>query len=196
MNKLPENTVLLYFGTFNPVHIGHMIIGQYILENTNAKELWFVVTPQNPFKQKQTLLADRLRLQMVELAITDPYHIKVSDIEFGLLQPSYTAHTLAHLKEKYPQKEFAIVMGSDNLVNFHKWKNYEAILENYHVLVYPRLGQKTDRYINHPSVHTVNAPYIDISSTLIRKSIAAGKNVSYMLPEKVWEFIDGSWLYK
>ena len=132
---------------------------------------------------------------MVELAIHDHSKYKASDFEFNLPTPSYTSHTLVKLKEKYPKKNFAIIMGSDNLVNFHKWKNYEAILENYQLLVYPRLGKKTDKYDDHPHVHFIDAPFIDISSTLVRKSLADGKDVSYMLPNKVWEFIDGSGLY-
>jgi len=120
MITLQENTTILYFGTYNPVHVGHMIIGQYIYENSNAKELWYVVSPQNPFKKNQTILDDRQRLHMVNLAINDPYHVKTSAIEFNLPKPSYTAVTLAHLSEKYPYRKFAIIMGSDNLVNFHK----------------------------------------------------------------------------
>ena len=150
MNLLPENTTILYFGTFNPVHVGHMIIGQYMLENTNARELWYVVTPQNPLKERSNLLPDRQRLHMVNLAIYDPYKIKSSDVEFDLPKPSYTAKTLAYLKELHPEKNFALVIGSDNLVNFHKWKNYEAILDQYHLLVYPRFNQETDKYDNHP----------------------------------------------
>lgn len=196
MSSLPDHTIALYFGTFNPVHIGHMIIGQYILEHTDCTELWFVVSPQNPFKQKQSMLSDRMRHQMVELAIKDPYHYKASDIEFGLEKPSYTAHTLAHLKERFPDKNFALIMGSDNLVHFHKWKNYESILNEHHIIVYPRMGKETDRYKDHPHIHHVDAPFIDISSTLIRKGVAEGRDMSYMLPEKVWDFIDGSGLYK
>lgn len=196
MKQLTENTTALFFGTYNPVHVGHMIIAQYILEHTSAKELWFMVTPQNPFKQKQSMLPDRTRLEMVELAIDDHVQYKAIDFEFHLPKPSYTSHTLVKLKEKFPNKNFAIIMGSDNLVNFHKWKNYEYILENYQLIVYPRLGKETDRYNNYEHVHFVDAPYIDISSTLIRNNIVSGKNISYMLPINVWSFIDGSGLYR
>lgn len=195
MITLQENTTVLYFGTFNPIHVGHTIIGQYIFENSNAKELWYVVSPQNPFKKNQTILADRQRLHMVNLAIKDPYHIKSSDIEFSLSKPSYTAVTLAHLSEKYPEKKFAIVIGSDNLVHFHKWKNYEVILEHYQVVVYPRKGKQTDAYDDHPNVHKIQAPEIELSSTLIRRSIKEGKNISQMLPEGVWEYIDKNGFY-
>ena len=196
MITLKENTTILYFGTFNPVHIGHMVIGQYIFEHSNAKELWYVVSPQNPLKTRQNLLPDRQRLHLVNLAIKDPYHIKSCDIEFGLPKPSYTVLTLAQLQEKYPDKNFAIVMGEDNLVHFHKWKNYEAILNNHQVIVYPRQGETTEKYSNHPNVHFVDAPYMGISSTLIRNKIKEGKNVSEMLPVGVWEYIDENGYYK
>jgi nicotinate-nucleotide adenylyltransferase len=193
--ELKKNTTVLYFGTYNPVHIGHMIIGQYIFEHSNAKELWYVVSPQNPFKENQQLLSDRQRLHMVNLAIKDPYHIKTSDIEFGLPKPSYTAVTLAHLSEKYPEKNFAIVMGSDNLVNFHKWRNYQAILDHHQIIVYPRKDKDTDAYDEYKNVHRIKAPEIELSSTLIRKSIKQGVSVSQMLPQGVWEYIDKNGFY-
>ena len=195
MIQLKENTIICYFGTFNPVHVGHMIIGQYMLENTSAKELWYIVSPQNPLKSKTNLLPDRQRLHMVNLAIYDPYNIKSSDIEFSLSKPSYTTSTLAHLKELYPEKNFAIIMGSDNLVNFHRWKNYEAILDQHQILVYPRLGHNTNNYEDHPHVHKVDAPFVDISSTIIRNAVRSGKNVSQMLPPKVWDYIESSNFY-
>ena len=196
MITLQENTTVLYFGTYNPVHVGHMIIGQYILENSTAKELWYVVSPQNPFKKNQTILDDRQRLHMVNLAINDPYHVKSSDIEFGLPKPSYTALTLAHLSEKHPDKKFAIIMGSDNLVNFHKWKNYESILEHHQIIVYPRKGKKTTRYDDHENVYAINAPEFELSSTVIRNGILEGCDVSQMLPFRVWEYLDSNSFYK
>ncbi len=196
MITLQENTTILYFGTYNPVHVGHMIIGQFIYENSNAKELWYVVSPQNPFKKNQTILDDRQRLHMVNLAINDPYHIKTSDIEFNLPKPSYTAVTLAHLSEKYPDKKFAIIMGSDNLVNFHKWKNHESILEHNQIIVYPRKGKETDRYEGHNNVHRIVAPEIELSSTMIRNGIKEGRDVSQMLPFRVWEYLDSNSFYK
>ena len=173
-----------------------MIIGQFIYENSNAKELWYVVSPQNPFKKNQTILDDRQRLHMVNLAINDPYHVKASDIEFNLPKPSYTAITLAHLSEKHPDKKFAIVMGSDNLVNFHKWKNYESILEHHQIIVYPRKGKETDRYASNKNVHRIVAPEIELSSTLIRNGIKEGRDVSQMLPFRVWEYLDSNSFYK
>ena len=196
MITLQENTTILYFGTYNPVHVGHMIIGQFIYENSNAKELWYVVSPQNPFKKNQTILDDRQRLHMVNLAINDPYHVKASDIEFNLPKPSYTAVTLAHLSEKHPDKKFAIVMGSDNLVNFHKWKNYESILEHHQIIVYPRKGKETDRYESHRNVHRIVAPEIELSSTMIRNGIKERRDVSQMLPFRVWEYLDSNSFYK
>ena len=196
MITLQENTTILYFGTYNPVHVGHMIIGQFIYENSNAKELWYVVSPQNPFKKNQTILDDRQRLHMVNLAINDPYHVKASDIEFNLPKPSYTAITLAHLSEKHPDKKFAIVMGSDNLVNFHKWKNYESILEHHQIIVYPRKGKETDRYASNKNVHRIVAPEIELSSTLIRNGTKEGRDVSQMLPFRVWEYLDSNSFYK
>jgi len=196
MITLKENTTILYFGTFNPVHIGHMVIGQYIFEHCNAKELWYVVSPQNPLKARQNLLPDRQRLHLVNLAIKDPYHIKSSDIEFGMEKPSYTILTLAHLQEKHPDKNFAIVMGGDNLVHFHKWKNYEAILKNHQIIVYPRMGETIKTYDQHPNVHFVDAPFMGISSTLIRQKIKEGKNVSQMLPDGVWEYVEENGYYK
>ena len=179
----------LYFGTFNPVHVGHMVIAQYILAHTELQEIWFVVTPHNPFKEKQTLLDDRQRLHMVHLAIGENYHMRPTDVEFSLPQPSYTITTLTHLEEKYSDRDFSLIMGADNLASFHKWKNHERILANHELFVYPRPNAKKSRFEEHPKVHRVNAPIMELSSTLIRKSVKEGKNVSYMLPPAVWEYI-------
>ncbi|UPT72090.1 MAG: nicotinate (nicotinamide) nucleotide adenylyltransferase [Flavobacterium sp. JAD_PAG50586_2] len=188
----------LYFGTFNPIHIGHVIIANHMAEHSDLDQIWLVVTPHNPHKQKTTLLDDYQRFHMVTLATEDFTKIKPSDIEFKLPQPNYTVHTLAHLGEKFPQHEFALIMGEDNLNSLHKWKNYEVILANHSVYVYPRLnsGEIDEQFINHPKIHRVGAPVIELSSTFIRESIRNKKNVSPMLPQKVWEYIDSSAFYR
>jgi nicotinate-nucleotide adenylyltransferase len=186
----------LYFGTFNPVHIGHMVIAQYMLQYSDLNEVWFIVTPHNPFKKKQTLLDDRQRLHMVHLAIGDNFNLRASDIEFGLPQPSYTINTLAHLFEKYPDKEFALIMGQDNLASFHRWKNYERILEKCELYVYPRPKIDTTPFDDHQKVYVINAPLMELSSTQIRAAVKAGKDVSYMLPPHVWEYIGQCGFYK
>ena len=191
----------LYFGTFNPIHIGHLIIGNHIAENSDLDQIWMVVTPHNPFKNKQTLLDDYQRLQLVFLATEDYPKIKPSDIEFKLPQPNYTVNTLAHLQEKYPQHIFSLIMGEDNLKSLHKWKNHEVILENHNIYVYPRISSETDpnQYLtfkNNPKIHIIDAPIVEISSTFIRENIKKNKNIRPLLPEKVWEYIDHNNLYK
>ena len=191
----------LYFGTFNPIHVGHMIIGNHIAENSDLDQIWMVVTPHNPLKNKQTLLDDYQRLQLVFLATEEYPKIKPSDIEFKLAQPNYTVNTLAHLQDKFPQHEFSLIMGEDNLKSFHKWKNYEVILENHDIYMYPRISSETDtnQYLafkNNPKIHSIDAPIVEISSTFIRESIKKNKNVRPLLPEKVWEYIDHNNLYK
>lgn len=188
----------LYFGTFNPIHIGHVIIANHIAEHSDLDQIWLVVTPHNPHKQKTTLLDDYQRFHMVTLATEDFTKIKPSDIEFKLPQPNYTVHTLAHLGEKFPQHEFSLIMGEDNLNSLHKWKNYEVILANHNIYVYPRLnaGEIDGQFVNHPKIHRIGAPVIELSSTFIRESIRNKKNVVPMLPQKVWEYIDSSAFYK
>lgn len=186
----------LYFGTFNPVHIGHCVIAQHMLEYTDLEEIWFVVTPHNPHKEKKTLLDDYERLRMVQMAIEDQFHMHASNIEFDLPQPSYTATTLAHATEKYPDHEFALIMGADNLQTFHKWRNYEWILENHQIYVYPRINMDGGELRQHPQVHMTEAPIMQLASTEIRKAIKAGKNVSFMLPDKLWEHIDKELFYR
>ena len=188
----------LYFGTFNPIHIGHLIIANHMAEHSDLQQIWMVVTPHNPLKQKNTLLDDRQRLHMVRLATEDFPKIKPSDIEFKLPQPNYTVNTLAHLKDKFPQHEFSLIMGEDNLKSLHKWKNYEAILAHHEIYVYPRLSSEAENLMfkDHPKIHMIDAPVVEISSTFIRDNIKKGKNVQPLLPPKVWEYIDHNNFYK
>lgn len=188
----------LYFGTFNPIHIGHLIIANHMAEHSDLDQIWMVVTPHNPHKQKNTLLDDYHRLEMVFLATKDLPKINPSDVEFKLPQPNYTVNTLAHLQEKYPQHEFSLIMGEDNLNSLHKWKNYEVILQNHNIYVYPRLasGEIDPQFINHEKIHRIGAPVIELSSTFIRESIKNKKNVVPMLPSKVWEYIDHNLFYQ
>jgi nicotinate-nucleotide adenylyltransferase len=188
----------LYFGTFNPIHIGHLIIANHMAEHSDLDQIWMVVTPHNPHKQKSTLLDDHHRLEMVYLATEDFPKIKPSDVEFKLPQPNYTVTTLAHLQEKYPQHEFSLIMGEDNLNSLHKWKNYEVILQNHNIYVYPRLasGEINAQFINHAKIHRVGAPVIELSSTFIRESIKNKKNVVPMLPEKVWKYVEHNLFYQ
>lgn len=192
----------LYFGTFNPIHIGHLIIANHMAEYAGLDQVWMVVTPHNPLKKKSTLLDDYHRLQMVHLATEDFPKIRPSDIEFKLSQPNYTVNTLVHLQEKFPDYDFSLIMGEDNLRSLHKWKNYEAILAHHEIYVYPRLEDKgkTDaedsQFKNHPKIHMIDAPVVEISSTFIRSNIKKGKNVQPLLPLKVWEYIDHNNFYK
>lgn len=188
----------LYFGTFNPIHIGHLAIANHMVEHSDLDEIWMVVTPHNPFKKKSSLLNNHHRLEMVYKATESYPKINPSDIEFKLEQPNYTVNTLAHLEEKYPGKQFSLIMGADNLKSLHKWKNYEVILENYQVYVYPRISEGTipDQFKNHPKITKVAAPIMEISSTFIRKSIKDNKNCKPLLPNTVWEYIDTMNFYK
>ncbi len=186
----------LYFGSFNPVHIGHMALANYMLSFTEMQEVWFVVSPQNPLKEKTGLLADHHRLELVHQAIGDYPGFRASNIEFSMPQPSYTIDTLARLEEKYPTKKFALIMGEDNLSHFHKWKNHEVIMERYALFVYPRLGARRNIYHDHKNVHLVEAPQIEISSSFIRKSCAQGLDVKFFMPHQAWEYMDRMNFYK
>lgn len=191
----------LYFGSFNPVHIGHMAIAGYMTEFTPLDQVWFVVSPHNPLKKKETLLDDNQRLHMTWLAIGDNERLRASDIEFRLPQPSYTIDTLARLSEKHPGYRFSIIMGEDNLYTLHKWKNGEELVRNHSVYVYPRPGcvkpdsPLLDRIIGSGDIHTVKAPLMEISGTFIRNSIRKGKNMSYFLPPAVWKYIEEMHFY-
>ena len=186
----------LYFGSFNPIHIGHLIIAEYLIEHTDLQEIWFVVSPCNPLKKKASLLDDRQRLYMVNLAIGDDARFKACDIEFSLPQPSYTCHTLAHLAEKFPKREFSLLMGEDNLQTINKWLNYQWILDNYDLYVYPRPGCDAGTRKQLPRVHFVNAPLVGLSATLIRETCKQHISARYMLPPKVFEYIDEMNFYK
>ena len=188
----------LYFGSFNPIHIGHLIIANQLVENSDLDQIWFVVTPHNPFKKKSTLLDNYQRLEMVYLATKDYDTLKESDIEFNLPQPNYTVNTLVHLTEKYPKHDFALIMGEDNLKSFHKWKNYQTILEYHSIYVYPRIseGKIDTQFNNHPKITRVDAPIIELSSTMVRKAIKEGKNVKPLLPENVWAYLDEMNFYR
>ena len=186
----------LFFGSFNPIHIGHLIIANTMLQNSELDEVWFVVSPQNPLKQRSSLLADYHRLQMVQLAIDDNYKLRVSDVEFHLPIPSYTVVTLAELSEQYKEREFCLIMGSDNLENFHRWRNYEYILEHYEIYVYPRPGHEGGVCAGHPHVKVVDVPMMDISSSYIRDQIAKGNSVQYLLSEPVWKYLTEMHFYE
>jgi nicotinate-nucleotide adenylyltransferase len=189
----------LYFGTFNPIHIGHLIIANHMVEHSDLDEVWFVVSPHNPFKEKKSLLDNHHRLALVKLAIEDYPKLKVTDIEFKLSQPSYTINTLVHIAEKFRNHKFSLIMGEDNLSGFHKWKNYEQILQNYFIYIYPRINLKDEKeelLINHPHIKLIDAPIIQISATSIRNWIKNKKNVMPLLPLKVWNYIDEMNFYK
>lgn len=188
----------LYFGTFNPIHIGHLIIANHLVEHSDLDEIWMLVTPHNPFKKKKSLLDDHQRLEMVYLATKDYDKIIPSDFEFKLAQPNYTINTLAQISEKYPSHSFCIIMGEDNLKSFHKWKNYAAILEDYSVYVYPRIseGVANTAFSQHPKIQKVNAPIIEISSTMVRNLIQEGKVFRPLVSSEVWQYIDEMNFYK
>lgn len=186
----------LFFGSFNPIHTGHLIIASYMAGFTGLKEVWLVVSPHNPLKSRTGLGNMYDRLEMARLATESASKIKVSDIEFGLPQPSYTIDTLVYLQEKYPGKEFALIMGADNLVSFKKWKNYEVLLKNYQIYVYPRPGVDLSEWHDHPSIVITDTPQMEISSTFVRKGIKEGKNVQYFVPDKVLAFIEGKNMYR
>jgi len=192
----------LYFGSFNPVHIGHTAIAGYMTEYAGLDQAWFVVSPHNPLKKKETLLADHHRLYMAQLAIGDNDRLKASDIEFKLPVPSYTIDTLTYLKEKYPKHKFCLVMGEDNLFTLHKWKNAVELIKNYPIYVYPRpdsvrpASAQLDEIMEGADIHYVDAPLMDISGTFIREGIAKGKDLSYFLSPAVWKYIKEMHFYE
>lgn len=185
----PGQKIGLFFGSFNPIHMGHMIIANIMAENTDLHKVWFVVSPQNPFKPAKGLLHEFDRYDMVKAAIADNYKLEASDVEFHLPKPSYTIDTLTVLSEKNPQKTFKVIMGEDNLVNFKKWKNHDQILDHYGVYVYPRPQTINPLFKEHPHVKMVEAPLLDISATYIRQCIKDNKSVRYLVPEPVEQMI-------
>ena len=195
-NKKDSNNIGLYFGSFNPIHIGHLIIASYISQHTELSKIWFVVSPHNPLKEKKSLLGNIHRLAMVNLAIEDNHNFKSCDVEFFLPQPSYTIVTLEVLKEKYPEKKFNLILGADNLETFEKWRNYETILNNHKLFVFPRPGSNGGKLKDHSSVVWINAPLIEISSSYIRKAIKEKKDFRYYLPEKVYQYISEMHFYE
>jgi nicotinate-nucleotide adenylyltransferase len=200
----------LYFGTFNPIHVGHLVIANYMAEYTDLDQVWLVVTPQNPLKQKSSLLPDYHRLALVKVAIDDNPKLRASDIEFHLPQPNYTATTLAYLKEKYPNDSFSLIMGEDNLRTFHKWYNHESLLDSYHFYVYPRTltiqeeddlvkegSNLNNTFGQHPNVHLcLDAPVMKVSSSFIRTAIKEGKDVRYLLTDPVHKYLDEMNFYR
>lgn len=196
----------LFFGSFNPIHVGHLIIANHMVQYGNLDEVWLVVSPQNPFKEKASLLSDNHRLTLVRIATEENPKLSASNIEFGLPQPSYTVHTLAHLKEKYPQTKFSLIMGEDNLRGLHKWKNIDAIIQDHGIFVYPRvrtvqeegkdLSPKLHESLNGADINLVDGPLLNISASFIRKAIKEGKSVTYLLTPEVENYVDEMHFYK
>jgi nicotinate-nucleotide adenylyltransferase len=198
----------LYFGTFNPIHVGHLVIANYMAEFTDLDQVWLVVSPQNPLKQKNTLLPDIHRLALVQVAIEDNGLLRACDVEFKLPKPSYTIVTLEALREKHPGYEFSLIMGEDNLRTLHRWRNYDQILEKYHLYVYPRplteseiqeLMQHPEQQISHmqhSNIHICDAPVMKVSSSFIRKAIHEGKDVRYLVTDPVYRYIEEMHFYK
>jgi len=186
----------LFFGSFNPIHIGHLAIANYMVEFTDIDEVWFVVSPHNPLKKKSSLLQEYLRYDMVELAVKDDKRFMACNIEMRMPQPSYTIDTLTYLKESYPDNQFVLIMGSDVLPTFNKWKNHECIIKEYQRYIYPRPGFSTEELIKHENTFFVDAPNMEISSSFIRQAIKDGKDIKYFLPERVYKFIKEKYLYE
>ena len=187
----------LFFGSFNPIHVGHMIIANAVLDEVDLNEIWFIVSPQNPHKQHSKSMAHEFdRIDMVELAISNDNRFRAVDIEFHLPRPNYTVNTLAYLSEKYPRNQFYLVIGEDNLTSFPRWKNYKVIIEQYGLLVYPRSGAVKTELLNHKNVKMINAPMLDISASYIRKCIKEDKSIKYLVPDTVIGFIRDRGIYK
>jgi nicotinate-nucleotide adenylyltransferase len=185
----------LYFGSFNPIHIGHLIIANHVLQASELKQIWFVVSPQNPLKETSSLLQENNRLHLVQLAIEDNTKFKASNIEFNLPRPSYTIDTLTYLSEKYPQHEFTIIMGGDSIMNIKKWKNYEVLLAKYKLIIYQRPGYDS-KVIEQENITYMQAPFLDISSTFIRERIKNKQSIKYLVMPAVEEYILANKYYK
>lgn len=179
----------LFFGSFNPIHVGHLILAEYFATQTELDEVWLVVTPQNPLKKKDSLLDQYLRLDLVHRAIEGNNNLRATDVEFKLDKPSYTIHTLIHLREQFPDRQFSLIMGEDNLVSLPRWKNFEQILEQFEVLVYPRVGQHPSELAGHPHVHLVQAPVVEISSSQIRNLLKNKQSIRYLVPDAIHEYL-------
>lgn len=185
----------LYFGSFNPIHIGHLIVANHVAEYSDVDKIWFVVSPHNPLKDSHTLLNEYDRLHLVQLAIEDNNKFRASNVEFHLPKPSYTIDTLTYLAEKFPLEKFSVVMGADSFQNIHRWKNYEQLIGNYSFIVYNRPGFEI-KETHGAQIQVLNAPLLEISSTYIRKQIKEKRSVRYILPEKVWDYIEANRYYK
>jgi nicotinate-nucleotide adenylyltransferase len=193
---MQKRRIGIFSGSFDPIHAGHLILANFVCEFTDTDEVWFVVSPHNPLKEAGDLLDDATRLEMVRLALEEFDRMTASDVEFRMPRPSYTVDTLAKLTDEHPDKEFSLIIGGDNWNRFHRWKEYERLINNYQILVYPRLGEEAaipEAY--RESVQLVDAPIVEISSTFIRESIRNGKNVRAFLPSKVYDFIARNGLY-
>lgn len=186
----------LYFGSFNPIHHGHLIIAQHVVQHTDLDQVWFVVSPQNPLKPSAGLLNEFHRLYLIQLSIEEAHHLKVTDIEFRLPRPSYTVDTLTYLGEKYPQHQFAVIMGSDSFENLPRWKNYQHILANYPIYVYKRPGHEITTIYDGSRIEVLEAPLLEISATYIRNTIKTGKSIRYLVPDKVAEEIERNGYYR
>jgi nicotinate-nucleotide adenylyltransferase len=179
----------LFFGSFNPIHVGHLIIASTMADRAPVDQVWFVVSPQNPFKQRSALLHEFDRMHMVRLAIADNPQLNATDVEFHMPKPSYTADTLAYLSERHPNDTFRVIMGEDNLQHFHRWKNHAHIVETHGLLVYPRPNAAKTEWHGHPQVSLIEAPQVDISATFIREAVRQGHSIRYLVPQHVEEYI-------
>ncbi|MFZ1560654.1 MAG: nicotinate (nicotinamide) nucleotide adenylyltransferase [Saprospiraceae bacterium] len=186
----------LFFGSFNPVHVGHMIIANHMVQYSDLDQIWMVVSPHNPLKNKASLAKDSDRYHLVQLAIGNNTKIKASNVEFSMPLPSYTIDTLTFLNEKYPKHTFALIMGGDNLENIDKWKNYQQILDNYDIYLYKRTGHNPDKFFDYPRVKKMDVPLLDISATFIRQALHEGKSVQYLVPDAVHDYLENSVMYR
>jgi len=186
----------LFFGSFNPIHIGHMIIASFMVEYTDLDDVWLIISPHNPLKEKRSLLADHHRLAIANIATEEDSRIMTSNIEFKMPQPSYTIDTLVRLNEKYPERRFVLIAGSDIFPTFHKWKNHEEIIRNHQIYVYNRPGYSLGKYAGISSIKLFHAPLMEISSSFIREAISGGRDVKYLLPEKVYHYIKEMHFYE
>jgi nicotinate-nucleotide adenylyltransferase len=186
----------LFFGSFNPIHIGHLILAEYFATQTDLEEVWLVITPQNPLKKKDSLLDQYHRLDLVHRAIAHNPRLRASDVEFKLEKPSYTIHTLVHLREQHPDRQFTLIMGEDNLVSLPRWKNHEQLLQQFEIMVYPRVGQFPTELAGHKSVQLLNAPVIEISSSQIRQNIKHGLSIRYLVPDSIHDYLTEQQFYK